>query len=146
MRKALFFSMWLSSFAFADDCQIVISSNDQMQYDQKNFTIPKQCKNFQVTLQHTGNLPKVAMGHNLVIVRQSDLESVATEALAAGPSNGYLKPDDARVIAHTPMIGGGEKAQTTIDVTKLNSEEEYLYFCSFPGHYAMMKGKITIEK
>ena len=144
MHKAILILMALSAPAFANDCQTVISSNDQMQYDKKTIEIPQTCKKFEVVLKHTGKLPKVAMGHNLVVVKKDDLDSVANDAMAAGQANGFIKPDDSRIIAHTQMLGGGESSTITIDRSKLNSNDQYVYFCSFPGHRALMQGVLKL--
>lgn len=42
------------------------------------------------------------------------------------------------------MIGGGESASVTFDVGALAADKNYLYFCSFPGHAALMSGTITL--
>jgi len=59
--------------------------------------------------------------------------------------NNYLKPDDERVIGATDIIGGGEQASTTFSVEGLNKDEEYMFFCSFPGHIGIMKGTVTFS-
>ena len=41
----------------------------------------------------------------------------------------YVKKDDARVIAHTKVIGGGESDSVTFDVSKLAAGQDYTYFC-----------------
>ncbi|WP_408598483.1 azurin [Pseudomonas sp. PLMAX] len=145
MREILFMGLLLSTSAFASECQITISSSDQMTYDQKTIAIPKSCEKFEVTLSHSGKLPKLVMGHNLVIVKKSDLEFVANDAMAAGPDSGYLKASDSRVLAHTPLIGGGEQGKAILDVKKLNISEDYVFFCTFPGHRAIMQGEILIK-
>lgn len=70
MRKFLFLGMLMSSSVFADECEVTITSNDQMKFDQQVMSIPKSCSTFQVTLHHAGKLPKLVMGHNLVIVKK----------------------------------------------------------------------------
>ena len=42
------------------------------------------------------------------------------------------------------MIGGGESTSVTFDVSKLAAGEDYSFFCSFPGHYSLMKGSLTL--
>ncbi|MEN5107312.1 azurin [Pseudomonas sp. TWI672] len=144
MRKFLFIGMFLSSSVFASDCEVTISSNDQMKFDQQVISIPKGCSTLQVTLHHAGKLPKLVMGHNLVIVKKSDLDAVANDAMAAGAGNDYLKADDPRVLAHTPLIGGGEEGKAILDVKKLETNEQYVFFCSFPGHRAIMQGEVVL--
>ena len=125
-------------------CAAEISGNDAMKFDKATMSIPASCKTFTVTLKHTGKLPKAAMGHNWVLTKAADQQPVVTEAIAAGAANDYLKPGDARVLAHTKLIGGGESASVEVDVSKLKAGEAYAYFCSFPGHAALMKGTLTV--
>jgi azurin len=61
-----------------------------------------------------------------------------------GVDKNYLKDGDERVIAHTKIIGAGEKDSVTFDVSKLNAGP-YAFFCTFPGHISMMKGTITLK-
>ncbi|MNP11631.1 Azurin [compost metagenome] len=85
------------------------------------------------------------MGHNLVISKEADMQPIATDGLGAGIEKSYLKEGDARVIAHTKIIGAGEKDSVTFDVAKLAEGEKYGFFCSFPGHISMMKGTVTVK-
>ena len=64
--------------------------------------------------------------------------------MAAGLDNDYLKANDERVIAHTKVIGGGESDSVTFDVSKLQAGTPYEFFCSFPGHVALMKGELKL--
>nr|MBF0684766.1 azurin [Pseudomonas sp.] len=118
--------------------------NDAMQFDLKEITVDKACKEFTVTLKHVGKLPVAAMGHNWVLTREQDMQAAATDGMAAGLDKDYVKPDDARVIAHTDMIGGGQESTVSFDVAKLAAGEKYMFFCSFPGHWSIMKGTLTL--
>ena len=40
---------------------------------------------------------------------------------------------------------GGQEASVTFDVSTLDPGGDYTYFCTFPGHYAIMKKKFIIE-
>jgi len=133
-----------SGLAMADDCAVTIDSNDAMQFATKEISVDKSCKNFTVHLNHTGKLAKNVMGHNWVLTKADDVRAVAQEGMSAGLDNHYLKPNDERVIAFTPMIGGGEKTSVTFAVDKLSADETYTFFCSFPGHVAIMQGSLTI--
>ncbi|NYT36724.1 azurin [Allopusillimonas soli] len=125
-------------------CDVTIEANDAMQFNTKEISIDKTCKEFTIKLEHTGKLPKNAMGHNVVISKKSDEKGIATDGMAAGLDNNYVKPDDPRVIAHTDVVGGGESTSVTFDVSKLSEGEDYAFFCSFPGHWAVMTGKVTL--
>lgn len=134
----------LSMPLLAAECATTVEANDAMQYNTKTITVPKTCKSFKVTLKHTGKLPVTAMGHNWVLSHSSDETGVIADGMKAGASNNYEKPGDARIIAHTKLIGGGESDTTAINVAKLKSGEQYAFFCTFPGHAALMKGILTL--
>ncbi|SEM87786.1 azurin [Pseudomonas sp. ok272] len=129
----------------AAECKVTVDSTDQMSFNTKDITIDKSCKTFTVELTHSGSLPKNVMGHNLVISKTADMQPIATAGMAAGIDKSYLPEGDARIIAHTKIIGAGEKDSVTFDVSKLTAGEAYSFFCSFPGHIAMMKGSVTLK-
>jgi azurin len=134
-----------SGHLLAAECSVEVDSTDQMTFSTKAIEIDKSCKEFTVNLKHSGSLPKNVMGHNLVISKEADMQPIATDGLAAGIDKQYLKEGDARVIAHTKIIGAGETDSLKIDVSKLDPAEKYGFFCSFPGHISMMKGAITLK-
>lgn len=131
--------------AVVSNCSTEIEASDQIQYNVGSITIPSSCTDFKITLKHTGNMPVASMGHDLVITRQSDMEAVDKEGAAAGLDNGYVKANDPRIIAHTKLIGGGETTSVSFPVSKLKTGGPYVFFCSFPGHSALMHGPITVQ-
>ena len=133
-----------SAFTFADDCSITIDSTDAMQFDKKTMSVSKACKEFTVNLTHSGILAEKVMGHNWVLTKTSDVRPVATDGMSAGLENNYVKKGDERVIAYTEVIGGGEKTSVTFRVDKLSEQGDYTFFCSFPGHYTVMQGKLIV--
>jgi azurin len=134
-----------SSQLMAAECKVTVDSTDQMSFDTKEISIDKSCKTFTVELKHSGSLPKNVMGHNWVLSKTADMQPIATDGLAAGIDKNYLKEGDARIIAHTKIIGAGETDSVTFDVSKLAAGESYGFFCSFPGHISMMKGTVTLK-
>jgi len=135
-----------STSLFAAECAVTVDSTDQMTYTTKEFTVDKSCKAFTVTLTHSGNLPKNVMGHNLVISKTADMQAIATEGMGQGLDKEYLKADDPRIIAHTKLIGAAEKQDSiTLDLSRLEAGGDYSFFCTFPGHVAMMKGKVIVK-
>ena len=131
--------------AVVTDCATVIEGNDAMQYNVGSITIPASCTEFKITLNHTGKMPVAAMGRNVVVTALADMQAVAADGMGAGAAAGYVKADDPRVIAHTDMIGGGETTSVSFPVSKLQGAGPYEFFCSFPGHLALMKGTIAVE-
>ena len=131
-----------ASSAFAADkvCKVEISGTDQMQFDKKEIAVAADCTEVEVTLKHTGKLPAQAMGHNWVLSKTSDLAGVASDGMGAGLPNDYIKKGDARVLAHTKVIGGGQTATVKFATSALKKGEAYSFLCTFPGHSSLMKG------
>lgn len=148
MRKLIAIALLglLSTPLMAAECSTTVEANDAMQYSQKTITVPKTCKTFTVTLKHTGKLPKTAMGHNWVLAHSTDEAGVVSDGMKAGAASNYEKPADTRIIAHTKLIGGGESDAATFNVAKLKAGETYAYFCTFPGHAALMKGTLSLSE
>jgi len=146
LRKALFGSALalLSVGAFAASCEVTVNSTDMMTFETKAIDISKSCEKFTVHLKHTGQLAKNVMGHNLVIAKTADMQAIASEGLSQGVDRDYLKADDSRIVAHSKMIGGGEMDSVTFEVSKLSANEPYSFFCTFPGHVALMNGTVTL--
>ena len=130
----------------AGACETVVESDDAMNFNTKELVIDKtNCKEFKVTLKHTGKMPKTAMGHNIVISKAEDTKGVIADGAAAGVDADYVKAGDARVIAHTKLIGGGEETSVTVDTSKLADGGKYEFYCSFPAHSAQMLGHVTLK-
>ena len=146
MRNVLIAASLLlaSSSAFAA-CSIDVEGNDAMQFNVKAIEVPSSCKDFTINLTHSGKMAKNVMGHNVVVTKTTDMQGVANDGATAGINNEYVKPDDARVIAHSKVIGAGEKTAVTFETSKLAADGKYSFFCSFPGHWALMKGTITVK-
>lgn len=127
------------------ECRVTIEANDQMQYNLKEFTIDKEkCSDYTVELEHVGKMPANSMGHNVVIAQTADVGAIAKDGITANDTD-HIKPGDERVIAHTKMLGGGEKDEVTFSTADLQKDGDYSFFCSYPGHYAMMQGKVIVK-
>ena len=146
MRKLIALALLavLSTPLMAAECATTIEGSDAMQFNQKTIAVPKTCKTFKVTLKHTGKMPVTAMGHNWVLSHATDEAGVIADGMKAGAATSYEKPADPRIIAHTRLIGGGESDTAIINVAKLKAGEQYAYFCTFPGHAALMKGTLSL--
>lgn len=129
--------------AVVADCATTIEGNDAMQFNADSITIPASCSQFTIELKHVGSLAANVMGHNVVVAKAADVSGIAADGMSAAPS--FIKPDDARVIAHTEMIGGGGSTKVTFDVAKVKDAGDVAFFCSFPGHAGMMRGAINVQ-
>jgi len=132
--------------AFAEDCAVTIEGTDLMTYNLSQIDVKKSCEKFTVNLKHVGTLPIQSMGHNWVLTKTEDYQAVAQEGTALGLEKNYVDDSDVRVLAHTKVIGGGEETSVTFDVSQLKEGQDYSYFCSFPGHYALMHGILKLEE
>ena len=130
--------------ANAQECDVVIEGNDQIQFVQSELRVSSSCAEVTVTLKHIGMLAANIMGHNWVLTTTADYQAVAQAGQSAGPPD-YVPAGDDRVIATTGVIGGGEEASVTFDLSALEAGGDYTYFCSFPGHFVLMNGKFIIE-
>jgi azurin len=145
----LIFKLCLFSFLFANESsppkEITITGNDAMQFDVKNFEANAQ-QSLRLTFKNIGSMPKIAMGHNLVILKK-DISAITfgQKVLASGGSatNPLPKSLLGDVIASTRLLGPGESDVVIFNAP--NETGEYEYVCTFPGHFAMMRGKMIIR-
>ena len=126
------------------DVEVTIEGNDQMQYNKTAFTVTEG-QTVKLTFKNVGKLPKAAMGHNVVILTKgTDMAGFATKAMGAVATE-YIPTDKeskAKILANTKLLGPGESESITFTAPAAG---EYDYLCTFPGHYAIMKGKMTVE-
>lgn len=121
---------------------LVVEGNDQMQFNKTELHAVAG-KPITLTLKHVGKIPKEAMGHNLVILQEgTDEAAFAAKAITAKDSDYIPASEKASIIAHTKLIGGGEEDKIEFTIDKKGT---YNFLCSFPGHFAMMKGVLIVE-
>lgn len=132
------------SAADAEAREVVIQANDQMKFSIEQFAVSPG-ERIRLVLDNVGSMPKFSMGHNVVILDQGvDPQKFVDDAIMAA-ANDYLPPgSEDQIIAHTKLLGGGEK--DTIVFTAPKTEGEYVFLCSFPGHYQLgMKGTMLVQ-
>lgn len=141
----LLLALSAAASAHAGNCSIDLKTSDAIKYDQRSVTVSPDCREITVTLAHTGRLPVQTMGHNVVIAAADAVQGVAADGVRAGLAANYVKPGDARVIAATKMIGGGQSAATTFAGSALKAGGAYRFFCTAPGHLALMTGRLIVQ-
>jgi azurin len=127
--------------------EVKIQADDKMRYDVTAFDASPGQK-ISVTITNIGTTPKFSMGHNFVLldraintgnVQASFLDKASMEA-----SHDYVPPGDKNVLAHSKLLGPGESEVVTFNAPYIPGE--YLYLCSFPGHYSQgTKGFMTVK-
>jgi azurin len=124
------------------DVHVKIDGTDTMMYSKTSFEI-KSNQKVKLTFKNTGKLPKVAMGHNIVILKKTvNLFEFCNEAVKF-PTNEYFpKGREKDVIGRTKLLGPGEE-----DTIYFMAPDPgiYEFVCTFPGHFALMKGKMTVK-
>ena len=135
--------LFIAPYAMADVCQLHVTANDQMRFEQQTLEVEARCTEVEVTLHNTGKMPANVMGHDWVLTKTADVAAVANAGMGLGLASNYQRPGDKRIVAATKVIGGGETASVRFALGQLNPGASYSYFCSVPGHYSIMKGRLV---
>ncbi|HLK39887.1 MAG TPA: plastocyanin/azurin family copper-binding protein [Polyangiaceae bacterium] len=117
----------------------IASVGNTMTFDKKALSVPAGAE---VHLTFKNNAPPGVLAHNWVLVKPGTEASVAAAGLKLGDRAGYLDVSDHDVIAFTPLAKPGESTDVTF--TAPVQPGAYPYVCTFPGHYMMMKGVLTV--
>lgn len=126
----------------ADEISLTINGDDAMKFDVKEMTVYAG-QEVTLTINHTGTASKEVMGHNVVILKQGvDMADFAARATKPDAVDHIPAGSENEIVAHTKMLGGGESDTITFTAPEAG---EYEFLCSFPGHYAMMKGKFIVK-
>ena len=126
-------------------CSFDVEVGDYLKFSTPDMAVEKSCESITVNLKHSGKLPANIMGHNWVLSADADVQALATEGMSAGLVSNYVTPGDARVLAASSVIGGGESTSVTFSTAGLVSGDAYTFFCSFPGHSYSMRGALTVN-
>ncbi len=138
------FSAAMIQHASAQDAKVEITGNDQMQFNIKAFEVTEGQK-VVLSFKHIGQLPAIAMGHNVVILDAGTAVPAFATKCAPAKDTGYI-PQDAEskkeIVAATKLLGGGESDEITFTAPAAG---EYPFVCTFPGHFAIMQGVMTVK-
>lgn len=120
---------------------VEITGNDQMKFSTTEIRV-KAGEKVTLTLKNVGTMPKESMGHNFILLGGgTDVEAFALKAMVAKDSD-YIPADlKSAIMANTKLLGPGESDTITFTVPA----GEYDFICTFPGHYASMRGKLIAE-
>ena len=125
---------------------VLVEADDKMRFDVTAFEV-KPGQKVSITLKNVGTTPKFSMGHNLVMldkgVNTGNVNKWLDEASMAAATD-YVPKGSKQVLAATKLLGPNET--DTITFTAPQVPGEYLYVCSFPGHYSQgTKGFMTVK-
>jgi len=126
--------------------EVQIQADDKMRFDVTAFDA-KPGQKISVTIKNVGTTPKFSMGHNFVMLDKTVNTGNVTKFLdtaAMAASSDYVPKDSKEVLAHSKLLGPNET--DTVTFTAPYVPGEYLYLCSFPGHYSQgTKGFMTVK-
>ena len=135
-----------SPFSHAGSCSISLEGNTMMQYSSNTIEVDSSCSEFVIKFKNVSTVAKEYGGHNVIVSKDSDFGALTSlvDPTVHSAENGYL-PNSNKLIAKSPIIGPNETYDVKIDVSKLNSSEKYVYWCSFTGHWGVMKGNLVMK-
>jgi azurin len=151
-RRGLVLGLMLSSSfipvrlaAQAGPRTIDIAASDDMKYD-KTTIEAKPGEQIRIRLTPKGTMPKIAMSHNVVVLKLGTDAAAFAAAGGTAQATGYIAAaQKASVIAMTPLAANGETVEITFKVPA--APGSYPYVCTFPGHFlAGMKGNLVVKK
>ena len=120
---------------------IVLTGDDFMRFNKKEIKV-KAGQRVRLTLRHIGKMDINTMGHNVTILKKNVNVAVFAAKAATARENGYIPKDSPDIIVYTKLIGGGE---TTVIEFEAPEVGIYDFLCTFPAHYAIMRGKFIVE-
>src|SRR5690606_19991323 len=122
---------------------ITLESHDNMTYTGGDLFNAKVNGDIKLTLENVGQLPKEAMGHNLVVLTPgTDHAEFVGEAFKAKAEDYVPATFASSIVAHTKLLGPGE---SDVIIFKMDNVGTYTFVCSFPGHWGTMHGTIIVE-
>lgn len=126
---------------------VAVNADDKMRFDNTAFEVSPGQK-VTMTLKNVGTTPKFSMGHNLVVldrqINEQNIQAKFLDPASTEAAHDYVPPGDKNVIAHTKLLGPGETDSITFNAPYVPGQ--YMYVCSFPGHYTQgTKGFMTVK-
>jgi azurin/DNA-binding transcriptional ArsR family regulator len=113
---------------------------EQMLFDVKWFVV-EAAKPVQIVLTNPDAMP-----HNLVLGAPRSVQEIGTAAATlpppADPQAKAYVPDTPLVINSTRLLQGGETER--LNFTAPDKPGEYVYLCTFPGHWIRMYGVMLV--
>jgi azurin len=143
----LYFVAGCSHAPEAPPKEVTVQADDKMRYDFTAFDASPGQK-ISVTIKNIGTTPKFSMGHNFVLldrtINTGNIQSAFLDKASMEAAHDYVPPGDKNVLAHSKLLGPGESEVVTFNAPYIPGD--YLYVCSFPGHYSQgTKGIMTVK-
>ncbi len=117
---------------------------EQLRYDTPRLVV-EAGKPFEIIFENDDAMP-----HNLVFVQPGTMQAIAEAVQTQPPTKldskgrAYTLENDPRIIDASKLVEAGQKE--TLKLTAPTKEGTYQYVCTFPGHWAIMKGEMIVTK
>jgi azurin len=123
---------------------VELTGGDDMKYSVTSIEA-KPGETLRIRLTSKGTLPKIAMAHNVVVLKLSAKQIDFANAAAMARETDFIPPAmKDQVLAATTLAGPGETVEVTFKVPA--AAGSYPYLCTFPGHFAAgMRGTIVVK-
>lgn len=124
---------------------VEITGGDDMKYSVTSIPA-KAGETLRIRLTSKGTLPKVAMAHNVVVLKPGAKQLDFVNAAAMARATDFIPTEmKDQVIAASTLAGPGETVEVTFKVPDVAGNVPFV--CTFPGHFAAgMRGNIVVKK
>jgi azurin len=123
---------------------VEITGGDDMKYNVTTIAA-KPGETLRIRLTSKGTLPKIAMAHNVVVLKAGAKQIDFANAAATARDTDFIPPSmKDQVLAATTLAGPGETVEVTLKVPATPGTLPFI--CTFPGHFAAgMRGTIVVK-
>lgn len=132
----------------AEDAAEVTLTADKVQfiYDKTAFTV-KAGQKVKLTLVNPAD-SVTRQPHNVLIVKPGKKDAVGMAANQGLTDPEFITtkqavPDSEDILHHSKLVQPGD--EDTIEFTAPEEPGEYPYLCTYPGHWMLMNGVMTVE-
>ena len=113
-----------------------------MKFDKTTITARARQRRSRSRFTNTDDMP-----HNVVIFKRGTMEQYEKELFGSmNEPNAQLRgfvPDSPNVLVASRLLNAGESTVLTFDAP--TEPGDYPFVCSFPGHWVMMRGVLTVK-
>lgn len=120
---------------------------NRMEYRETEFSVAPG-ETIRLVFENTATSP--SMQHNVVVLASNEegiFQKIGEAGTRAGSTNDYIPQEESlqeQIIASTPIAKPGETVEVTFTVP--TETGEYGYVCTFPGHWATMRGTMYVTE
>ena len=121
--------------------RIIATGNtlEEIRFEPDSFSIPSGAS---VKINLVNQSEHQSMFHNMVICTFGKTSEIGFKGIQAGKKNDFVPPNNANVLANSTVINPGDSTHFNFMAPAAG---KFSYVCTFPGHYSIMQGVLTIN-